>query len=210
MRRSAPEPLVCRRLPRAGRRVRSVAKRRRIRCPASSSIAIPGGGNTVCLCFAPGGQDCIECVGLTAARPLRRACRQVSRAKRSAMISSWFYQASQLPVSRRKASPALLWMSGHRLRSVRFSPTCGEVRAYAEPSLSLIKRCEAKAGRRTERSEAGRAHRSGCSRSARSPSGAEWRSRGAAAEPPHAKRCALRRLVAQCAFERSGVLPNRK
>jgi hypothetical protein len=63
---------------------------------------------------------------------------------------------------------------------------------------------EAKAGRRTERSVAGAAHRSGCSRSARSPSGAEWRSRGVAAEPPYAKRCALRRLVAQCAFERSG------
>jgi hypothetical protein len=47
VRRSAPEPLICRRLLRAGRRVRSVAERRRIRCPASSSMAIPGGGNTV-------------------------------------------------------------------------------------------------------------------------------------------------------------------
>jgi hypothetical protein len=73
-------------------------------------------------------------------------------------------------------------------------------------SVTKQKKCEAPARRRTERSGAGAAHRSGCSRSARSPGGAKWRNRGDGAEPPYAKRCALRRCVAQCAFERSGFL----
>ena len=80
---------------------------------------------------------------------------------------------------------------------------CGLRRPWAQSastrSCLYHSQSEAKAGRRTERSEAGAAHRSGCSRSARSPSGAEWRSRGAAAEPPHAKRCALRRAPGRSA-----------
>jgi hypothetical protein len=111
-----------------------------------------------------------------------------------------------MPVSRSEASPALLLMSGHLVRSVRSAPPFGAVRVYAKLSLSLNSKCEAKTRRRTERSEAGGAHRSGCSRSARSPGGAKWRGRGDGAEPPYAKRCALRRCVAQCAFERSGFL----
>ncbi len=88
---------------------------------------------------------------------------------------------------------------------------CGLRRPWRSPRLRgavsiTHKKCEAPARRRTERSGAGAAHRSGCSRSARSPGGAKWRNRGDGAEPPYAKRCALRRCVAQCAFERSEVL----
>ena len=135
MRRSAPEPLVCRRWLRAGRRVRSVAKRRRIRCPASSSIAIPGGGNTV-------GFASLLVVNIVLnervlpPRVLFRACRPVSRAKRSAMIKLLVLSSlSAAGQPQEGVSPALLRMSGHRLRSVRSSPICGEVRVYAEQVL---------------------------------------------------------------------------
>ncbi len=49
-------------------------------------------------------------------------------------------------------SPALLWMSGHRLRSVRSAPPLGAVRVHAEPSLQLTKRGEGRTAYGTERS----------------------------------------------------------
>ena len=97
-------------------------------------------------------------------------------------------------------------MSGHRLRSVRSSPYLGEVRVYAELSLSLNKkmRGEGRTAYGTERS--GRSASERMFAECAEPSGAKWRSCGDGAELPYAKRCALRRLMAQCAFERSGFL----
>ena len=192
MQRSAPEPLVCRRWLRAGRRVRSVAERRRIRCPASSSVAIPGGGNNVVLALLLM-VKILSKVWVLPSRVLFRACRPVSRAKRSAMIKllvlSRFTNAGQ---PQEGVSPALLRMSGHRLRSVRSSPICGEVRVYAELVLYNNARPRHDGARngveRAERHEAGLAE---CAES----SGAKWRSRGDGAEPPRAKRCALRGAV---------------
>jgi|GEM_PF-6847369 len=143
VRRSAPELLVYRRCLRAGRRVRSVAERRRIRCPASSSVAIPGGGNI-------GG-----------------------------LHRSWFYQGTQWPISRRKESPALLRMSGLRLRCVRSLPYLGEVRVYTEPSLSLNRkmRGEGRTAYGTERIWRSASERM-CAECAEPIGGAKWRSRG--------------------------------
>jgi len=107
------------------------------------------------------------------------------------------------PLSCRSAagrrSPALLWMSGHRLRSVRSSPHLGEVRVYAELSLSLNKkmRGEDRTAYGTERS--GRSASERMFAECAEPSGAKWRSRGDGAEPPYAKRCALRRAPGRSA-----------
>lgn len=141
------------------------------------------------------------CEVLTAARPLRRACRRESRAKRSAMIK-WgcLYHASQMPVTAGRC-PLFLRMSGHHLRSVRTS------RGVAR-SASTRRWFYHDARRRQdgERNEAKPAKRHGAALAECAEScGAKWRSRGDGAELPCAKRCALHRYVSQCAFKRSKI-----
>ena len=94
------------------------------------------------------------------------------------------------------------------MRSVRSSPVLGEVRVYAKRFASLLNARPRQDGARNgvERAERHGADLAKCAES----SGAKWRSRGDGAEPPCAERCALRRFLAQCAFERSRVFTARK
>ena len=134
------------------------------------------------------------------------ACRPVSRAKRSAMIKMCFTHAAQCRSTAVSSAPSCCGCPA------TLCEACGLRRPLAKSAFT--RSClyhslsEAKAGRRTERSEAGAAHRSRFWRSARSPSGAEWRSRDAAAEQPHAERCALCRDPGRSArLSEAGFLP---
>ena len=136
-----------------------------------------------------------------------RACRPVSRAKRSAMIKLLVLSSLSAAGQPQEGVPCLAAdVRPPIAKRAVFADLWRSPRPRGAVSVTKYKECEAPARRRKERSGAGAAHRSGCSRSARSPGGAKWRNRGNGAEPPYVKRCALRRCVSQCAFERSEVL----